>query len=55
MEEQKWKDADEGSVVVGAILMKEASLVDGIAQQLEQAEGVPGTTQTPGESSPGAR
>ncbi len=41
MEENKWKDADEGSVVVGAILMKEASLVDEIAQQLEEAEGPP--------------
>jgi N-acetylated-alpha-linked acidic dipeptidase len=56
MEEQKWKDADEGSVIVGAILMKEASLVDSIARQLEQAEGGPaGTTQPPGESSPGER
>jgi N-acetylated-alpha-linked acidic dipeptidase len=45
MEENKWSDADAGSATVGEILMKEASLVDEIAQQLEQAEGKPGTTQ----------
>jgi N-acetylated-alpha-linked acidic dipeptidase len=39
MEEEKWKDADEGAAVVGQVLMNEASLVDSIAQQLEEAEG----------------
>ena len=31
MEEEKWKDADEGAVLVGQVLMNEASLVDSIA------------------------
>ncbi len=57
MEENKWKDADEGSVIVGAILMKQASLVDALAQQLEQAEGQPAATSQPphGESPAGQR
>ena len=41
MEENKWKDADEGAVIVGQVLMNEASLVDSIAQELEEAEGQP--------------
>jgi N-acetylated-alpha-linked acidic dipeptidase len=58
MEENKWTDADAGSVTVGDILMKEASLVDSIAQQLEHAEGKPGTQSPPpvrGEAQSGAR
>ncbi len=56
MDEQKWKDADDGSAIVGAILMHEASLVDAIAQQLEQAVGAPATAQpASGESAPGQR
>ena len=39
MEENKWQDADVGAVLVGQVLMNEATLVDSIAQQLEQAEG----------------
>jgi N-acetylated-alpha-linked acidic dipeptidase len=39
MEEHKWKDADDGAVIVGHVLMSEASLVDSIAQELEEAEG----------------
>jgi N-acetylated-alpha-linked acidic dipeptidase len=39
MEEHKWKDADDGAVIVGQVLMSEASLVDSIAQELEEAEG----------------
>jgi N-acetylated-alpha-linked acidic dipeptidase len=39
MEESKWQDAEQGAVIVGQVLMKEASLVDSLAQQLEQAEG----------------
>ena len=46
MEENKWQDADQGAVVVGEVLMKEASLVDSIAQQLEQAVGQPPAPQT---------
>jgi N-acetylated-alpha-linked acidic dipeptidase len=46
MEESKWQDADQGAVLVGQILMKEASLVDSIAQQMEQAEGQPSAAQT---------
>ncbi len=39
MEEHKWKDADDGALIVGQVLMSEASLVDSIAQELEEAEG----------------
>ncbi|MGO9518172.1 MAG: M28 family metallopeptidase [Candidatus Korobacteraceae bacterium] len=39
IEENKWQDADQGAVVVGQVLLNEASLVDSIAQELEQAEG----------------
>ena len=46
MEENKWQEADQGSVIVGQVLMKEASLVDSIAQELEQAEGQPPATMT---------
>ncbi len=46
MEENKWQDADEGAVIVGQVLMKEASLVDSIAQELEQAEGQPPATHS---------
>ena len=47
MEEDKWQDADAGSVIAGAVLMKEASLVDSIAQELEQVVGqAPPATQT---------
>lgn len=46
LEEGKWQDADQGSVTVGQILMREASLVDSLAEQLEQAEGQPPATQT---------
>jgi N-acetylated-alpha-linked acidic dipeptidase len=45
MEEQKWADADEGSVLVGRVLMDEAALVDSLAQELEQAEGQRPATQ----------
>ncbi|MGB7554360.1 MAG: transferrin receptor-like dimerization domain-containing protein [Candidatus Korobacteraceae bacterium] len=46
MEEKKWQDADEGAVIVGQVLMNEASLVDSIAQELEEAEGQRPATQT---------
>jgi N-acetylated-alpha-linked acidic dipeptidase len=39
MEEDKWADADAGSVIAGGVLMKEASLVDSIAAQLEKLVG----------------
>jgi hypothetical protein len=56
MEENEWQDADQGAVIAGQVLMNEASLVDTIAQELEQAEGQPPTTQTalqqPAHSSP---
>ena len=45
MEERKWQDADAGAVIVGQVLMSEASLVDSIAQELEQAEGPSPATQ----------
>jgi N-acetylated-alpha-linked acidic dipeptidase len=45
IEEHKWTDADESSVIVGQVLMEEASLVDSIAQELEQAEGQRPSTQ----------
>ncbi len=45
IEEHKWTEADENSVIVGQVLMDEASLVDSIAQELEQAEGQRPSTQ----------
>src|SRR5271165_2196160 len=45
IEENKWQDADQGAVIVGQVLMNEASLVDSIAQELEQAEGQPAAMQ----------
>jgi N-acetylated-alpha-linked acidic dipeptidase len=45
MEENKWQDADQGAVLVGQVLMNEASLVDSISQELEQAEGQPPASQ----------
>jgi len=39
IEEDKWADADAGSVIAGGVLMKEASLVDSIAAQLEKLVG----------------
>jgi len=55
MEESKWQEADQGSVIVGQVLMKEASLVDSIAQELEQAEGQPPAVQTAQKPAPRAR
>ena len=55
MEESKWQEADQGSVTVGQVLMKEASLVDTIAQELEQAEGQPPAIQTAQRPPPRAR
>ena len=55
MEESKWQEADQGSVIVGQVLMKEASLVDSIAQELEQAEGQPPAAQTAQKPAPRAR
>ena len=47
MEEDKWQDADAGAVIAGAVLMKQASLVDSIAAELEQIVGnAPPATQT---------
>jgi len=39
MEEDKWQDADAGSVIAGGVLMKQAALVDSIAAQLEKLVG----------------
>ena len=39
MEEDKWQDADNGSVIAGGVLMKEAALVDSIAAELEKVVG----------------
>jgi N-acetylated-alpha-linked acidic dipeptidase len=39
MEEDKWADADQGSVTAGSVLMKQASLVDSIAAELEKVVG----------------
>ena len=50
IEEDKWQDADQGAVLVGQVLLNEASLVDSIAQELEQAEGQPPSAQTAQES-----
>jgi N-acetylated-alpha-linked acidic dipeptidase len=46
IEEDKWTDADAGAVTAGGVLMKEASLVDSIAAQLEKVVGqAPSGTQ----------
>ena len=39
MEEDKWADADQGSATAGGVLMKQASLVDSIAAELEKVVG----------------
>jgi len=47
MEEDKWADADAGSVVAGGVLKKQAALVDSIAAELEKVVGnAPPATQT---------
>ena len=47
MDEDKWQDADAGAVIAGAVLMKQASLVDSIARELERMVGQsPPATQT---------
>ena len=39
MEEDKWADADAGSVIAGGVLLKQAALVDSIAAELEKLVG----------------
>ena len=39
MEEDKWADADAGSVIAGGVLVKQAALVDAIAAELEKLVG----------------
>ena len=39
IEEDKWADADQGAVIAGSVLMKQASLVDSIAAELEKVAG----------------
>jgi N-acetylated-alpha-linked acidic dipeptidase len=47
MEEDKWQDADNGSVIAGGVLMKQAALVDSIAAELEKVVGqAPPATKT---------
>ncbi len=47
MEEDKWTDADNGSVIAGGVLVKEAALVDSIAAELEKMVGnTPSATKT---------
>ena len=47
MEEDKWADADTGSVIAGGVLMKQAALVDSIAAELEKVVGqAPPATKT---------
>ncbi len=47
MEEDKWTDADAGSVIAGGVLMKQAALVDSIAAELEKLVGnAPPVTKT---------
>ena len=48
MEEDKWADADAGSVIAGGVLTKEASLVDSIAAQLEKLVGQNAPAKTAG-------
>ena len=36
MEEDKWTEADSGSVIAGGVLLKQAALVDSMAEELEQ-------------------
>ncbi len=47
MEEDKWADADSGSTIAGAVLLKQAALVNSIAAELEKVVGnAPPATQT---------
>ena len=47
IEEDKWADADQGAVIAGSVLMKQASLVDSIAAELEKVVGqTPAASQT---------
>jgi len=47
IEEDKWADADQGAVIAGSVLMKQASLVDSIAAELEKIVGqTPAASQT---------
>jgi len=47
IEEDKWADADAGSMTAGGVLMKEAALVDSIAAELEKVVGqAPPATQS---------
>jgi N-acetylated-alpha-linked acidic dipeptidase len=39
MEEDKWADADAGSVIAGGVLLKQAALVESIAAELEKLVG----------------
>jgi len=39
MDEDKWQEADTGAIIAGGVLMKEASLVDSIAAELEKVVG----------------
>ena len=39
MEEDKWTEADAGSVIAGGVLLKQAALVDSIAAELEKVVG----------------
>jgi len=46
MEEDKWQDADTGSVIAGGVLMKQAALVDSIAAKLETLVGTATPSKT---------
>ncbi len=47
MEEDKWSDADQGAVIAGGVLMKQAALVNSMAAELEKVVGnAPPATQT---------
>ena len=47
IEEDKWAEADQGAVIAGSVLMKQASLVDSIAAELEKVVGqTPAASQT---------
>ena len=45
LEDGQWQDAEQGAAMVGQLLMNQASLVDSLAQQLEEIEGKAPLTQ----------
>ncbi len=55
LEDGQWQDAEQGAATVGQLLMNQASLVDSLAQQLEEIEGKTPAVQMAQRTAPKAR